>query len=249
MQDPRIEPQLSEAASAVAVLELAGVEQRYGAFRPALVGVDIVARRGEFLLVRGGGASGKSVLLRLMAGLEPPTAGSVRVAGEDLARLRPAARAHMRRSIGYLPPGGGLLPARSALENVAMAPWAAGATREEGVRRAQVALGLVGLDAERSARTPCSQLPSGERQCVALARALANRPALLLLDDLLAPFDDADAERILRLLDPFSEAGVTIVATQRSAGAAALPVPPPWPARARLLGLLDGRLQDGKVDR
>jgi ABC-type ATPase involved in cell division len=77
---------------------------------------------------------------------------------------------------------------------------------------------------------------------VALARALANRPALLLLDDLLAPFDAADADRILRLLDPFSDAGVTIVVTQRSAAATALPLAAPWPARARLL-----RLQDGQV--
>jgi ABC-type ATPase involved in cell division len=242
MADPRVEPQLSESSTAAPLLELGGVERRYGAFRPALVGIDLSVRRGEFLVVQGPGASGKSVLLRLMAGLERPSAGSVRIAGEDLARLRPAARAQMRRSIGYLPPGGGLLPTRTVLENVALAPWAAGAARDEGVRRARVALDLVGIDAERSAQTPCSHLPGGERQCVALARALANRPALLLLDDLLAPFDNASAERILRLLDPFSEAGVTVVVVQRSAAVAALPLPPPWPPRARLL-----RLQDGQV--
>jgi ABC-type ATPase involved in cell division len=85
-------------------------------------------------------------------------------------------------------------------------------------------------------------LPGGERQCVALARALANRPALLLLDDLLAPFDGAGADRILRVLDPFSEAGVTVIVAQRADVASTLPLPPPWPARARLL-----RLQDGQV--
>jgi ABC-type ATPase involved in cell division len=238
----RIEPQLSDATTSVPLLELAGVEQRYGAFRPALVGVNLAARRGEFLLIQGAGASGKSVLLRLMAGLERPSVGTVRIAGEDLARLRPAARAQMRRSIGYLPPGGGLLLARSVLENVALAPWAAGTACDEGIRRAHAALELVGVDAQRSAQTPCSHLPGGERQCVALARALANRPALLLLDDLLAPFDSASAERILRLLDPFSEAGVTVVVVQRADAASAMPLPPPWPARARLL-----RLQDGQV--
>lgn len=242
MPDPRIEPKLSDLSATTALLELAGVEKRYGAFRPALVGLDLAARRGDFLLVQGGGGSGKSVLLRLMAGLERPTAGVVRVAGEDLTRLRPAARAQMRRSIGYLPPGGGLLLQRSVLENVALAPWAAGADRDEGVRRAKVALDLVGVDPERSARAPCGHLPGGERQRVALARALANRPALLLLDDLLAPFDTAEAERILRLLDPFLDAGVTAIVTQHAAVGAALPLPPPWPARTRLL-----RLQDGKV--
>ncbi len=242
MPASRIEPQLSDAAVAAPLLQLAGVEQRYGAFRPVLVGLDLEARRGEFLLVEGPGGSGKSVLLRLMAGMERPATGTVRVAGEDLARLSAAGRAQMRRSIGYLPPGGGLLPGRTVLENVALAPWAAGTARDEGIRRARVALGLVGLDAERTAQLPCSQLPAGERQCVALARALANRPALLLLDDLLAPFDAAAAARILRVLDPFSEAGVTIVVAQRSATPASLPLPAPWPARARLLRLHDGQV-------
>jgi ABC-type ATPase involved in cell division len=242
MQAPRIEPQLSDASAGVPLLELAGVEQRYGAFRPALVGLHLTVRRGEFLLVQGPGASGKSVLLRLMAGLEKPSAGKVRIAGEDLARLRPAARAQMRRSIGYLPPGGGLLLSRSVLENVALAPWAAGTARDEGIRRARVALDLVGIAADRRAQTPCGELPGGERQCVALARALANRPALLLLDDLLAPFDSAHADRILRLLEPFSEAGVTVIVAQCADAAATIPLPPPWPARARLLQLKDGQV-------
>jgi ABC-type ATPase involved in cell division len=242
MPAPRIEPQLSDTSATVPLLELRGVEQRYGTFRPALVGLDLAVRRGEFLVVQGPGASGKSVLLRLMAGLEKPSAGAVHIAGEDLARLRPAARAQMRRSIGYLPPGGGLLLSRSVLDNVALAPWAAGVPREEGLRRARVALDLVGIDADRSAQTRCGELPGGERQCVALARALANRPALLLLDDLLAPFDSATAQRVLRLLDPFSEAGVSVIVAQCTDAAPAIPLPPPWPARARLLCLRDGEV-------
>jgi len=240
MQATRIEPQLTDSAAAVPLLQLTGVEQRYGAFRPVLAGLDLELRRGEFLLLEGAGGSGKSALLRLMAGLERPAAGTVRVAGEDLARLGTASRAQMRRSIGYLPPGGGLLLSRTVLDNVALAPWAAGADRAEGIRRARVALTLVGLDAERTAQTACSHLPSGERQCVALARALVNRPALLLLDDLLAPFDTPSAARILQLLGPFSESGVTIVVAQRCAAPSSLPLPPPWPARARLLRLQDG---------
>jgi ABC-type ATPase involved in cell division len=242
MPAERIEPQLSDTAGAVPVLELQGVERRYGAFRPALVSLDLTVRRGEFLVVQGPGASGKSVLLRLMAGLERPTSGTVRMAGEDLARLRPAARAQMRRSVGYVPPGGGLLLERSILENVALAPWAAGTEREEGTRRARVALDLVGVDPQRSAQTACRELSGGERQCVALARALANRPALLLLDELLAPWDSANAERILRVLDPFTDAGVTVIVTQCTDADLAIPLPAPWPARARLLRLRDGQV-------
>lgn len=235
----RIEPRLAEGAPPP-LLELRGVERRYGAFRPALGALDLAVARGDFLVVQGPGGCGKSVLLRLMAGLEPPSAGSVRIAGEDLAALRPRARAQLRRSIGYLPAGAGLLLQRSVLQNVALAPWVAGNDRDEGIRRARAALALVGIDADRQGDLPVGQLPVGERQCVALARALANRPALLLLDDLAAPLDGARADRVLGVLNQFADAGVAVVASLRGDAGNAAPLPAPWPARARLLRLLDG---------
>lgn len=240
MESPRIEPQLSDPGQAPPLLEIEGVERRYGAFRPALATLDLAVPRGQFLVVQGPGGSGKSVLLRLAAGLERPSAGRVRMAGEDLARLRPRALAHLRRSIGYLPPGGGLLAGRSVLENVALAPWAAGSDREDGIRRARAALALVGIDADRDAQTRCADLSSGERQCVALARALVNRPALLVLDDLLAPLDNATADRVLRVIAQFGDAGVAVIASQRTDNADSAPLLAPWPARARQLRLQDG---------
>jgi len=241
MEAARIDPRLPEGAPAPApVLQLRGVERRYGAFRPALGALDLALGRGEFLVVQGPGGCGKSVLLRLMAGLERPSAGSVHIAGEDLAALRPRARAHMRRSLGYLPPGAGLLLQRSVLHNVALAPWVAGNEREEGLRRARAALALVGIDPDRQGDLPVGQLPAGERQCVAVARAIANRPALLLLDDLIAPLDTARADRVLNVLSQFADAGIAIVATQRADAGAAAPLPAPWPARARALRLSDG---------
>ena len=240
MESPRIEPHLSAEVPPAPLLELSRVERRYGAFRPALVALDLRIQRGDFLVVQGPGGCGKSVLLRLMAGLERPSAGSVHIAGEDLAALRPRARAHMRRSLGYLPPGAGLLLQRSVLHNVALAPWVAGNEREEGLRRARAALALVGIDPDRQGDLPVGQLPAGERQCVAVARAIANRPALLLLDDLIAPLDTARADRVLNVLSQFADAGIAIVATQRADAGAAAPLPAPWPARARALRLSDG---------
>ena len=228
------------------------VEQRYGAFRPALMGLDLMVARGEFLVVSGPGGCGKSALLRLLAGLEDPAAGRIRIAGEDLASMRPRARVHLRRSMGILPPGDSLLDGRSVIENVAIAAWVAGTAVDEGLRRAHAALTLVGIDVERYAAMPCRRLAGGQRHCVALARALVNRPALLLLDDLVDPLDDACAARVLHVVDQFCAAGVTAIVTARSQPqAAAKPSAPgeepessgPWPARVRWL-----RLRDGKFD-
>jgi ABC-type ATPase involved in cell division len=236
-QPPRI-----DGAATAPLIALERVEQRYGAFRPALVGIDLSVARGEFLVLAGPGGSGKSVLLRLLAGLETPAAGRIRIAGEDLAAMRPRARAHLRRSMGILPSAQGLLGARSVLENVALAAWVAGSTRAEGLRRAHAALTLVGIEVERHGAMAVGRLAEGQRHCVALARALVNRPALLLLDDLLGPLDEACAARIVRVLDPFCAAGVTVVATTRASPGAPAAAGAPWPERARILALHDGRL-------
>ena len=237
----RTEPYLSDSTRLAPFLSLERVEKRYGEFRPALMGLDLALARGEFLLIQGAAAAGKSVLLRLLAGLEAPSAGVIRIAGEDLTRMRPRALAHLRRSMGVLLSGDGLLPRRSVIENVALAPWVAGTTFEEGMRRARAALELVGLDVERYGGAPCAHLASGQRQCVALARALVNRPALLLLDDLLCGLDESTAARAVSVVDQFSVAGVTVIATMRIGAAHAGAPAAPWPARVRTLQLVDGK--------
>jgi ABC-type ATPase involved in cell division len=231
--------QLAGAAQAGPLIEIGQVEQRYGEFRPVLLGVDLAVARGELVVIAGAGGSGKSVLLRLLSGLEMPAAGSIRIAGEDLGRMRSGVRRHLRRSIGILPPGDSLVGRRSVEENVALAAWIAGASYDEGLKRARAALQVVGIEA-RSAAMPAAWLSGGEGHCAALARALVNRPALLLLDDLLAPLDDAAAARILQVIEQFCAAGVTVIATACGDG----PAPNrAWPARARWLRLRDGRLE------
>src|SRR5271169_1911483 len=101
---PMTEPLLADAGASGPFLALEQVEQRYGAFRPALVGIDLSVARGEFVVIAGSGGCGKSVLLRLLAGLESPAGGRIRIAGENLAGMRPRVRAHLRRSMGILPP-------------------------------------------------------------------------------------------------------------------------------------------------
>lgn len=238
----RIEPQLAEPAAPAPVLQLECVERRYDASRPALLALDLVVARGEFLVIQGPCGSGKSVLLRLIAGLERPSAGRVRVAGEDYASLSARTQARLRRVIGFLPPGGGLLAHRSALENVALAAWAAGATRDEGQRRARAALALLSAQDQdgAAAASPCSRLSTGACRMVALARALVNRPALLLLDDLLDSLDEGLAARAMRVLDQFCAAGVTVLASHRAQAVGAAAVPEPWPVRARRLCLYEG---------
>jgi len=238
----RTEPYLSETSVQAPLLSCEAVEKRYGEFRPALMGLNLAIGRGEFVVVQGPAGCGKSVLLRLLAGLEAPSAGAIKIAGEDLARMRPRALAQLRRSMGILPPGDSLLGRRSVLENVALASWVAGSAFEEGMRRARAALELVGLDVERYGAASGAELASGQRQCAALARALVNRPALLLLDDLLCPLDEAIAARVLQVLDQFSTAGVTVVAAMRSGVAPTNSSSTPWPARARTLQLVDGKL-------
>ena len=250
------EPTLSAPNVATPVLSAEGVEKRYGASRPALQGIDLQVRRGDFVVIEGPGGSGKSVLLRLLAGLDAPSAGVIRIAGEDLAAVGPLARAHLRRSLGILSAAAPLLARHSVLDNVAFAAWVADVGADEGLRRARAALELVGLDANRLGGIRCADLASGEARRVALARALVNRPALLLLDDLLEDLDRPVAAQLVAVVDQFAGAGVTVVASTRApahprpdadpgtdaaSARAAAQAAGGGPARARILHLRDGR--------
>jgi cell division transport system ATP-binding protein len=217
------------------MVELASVSRRHGAFRLALTDISFSVARGEFVVLRGTNGAGKTTLLRLIAALDAPTHGSVRVAGQDLARLKPRAIAVLRRSLGIVPQDLLLLDDRSVLDNVMLPALAAGLPRSEAAARAQAALGRVGLDAAECARLRPAVLGGGDRQRAALARALVNRPALLLADEPTAQLDTAQAAAVIALLDQFAAAGVTVIVGSRDERAA-------WPMRARLLALRDGRL-------
>ncbi len=167
---------------------------------------------GSRWAIAGPSGTGKTTLLHLVAGILTPTAGNVRVAGTDLTGLRPAERDQFRaRNIGYVFQSFNLLAAFTALENVMLAMRFSDAIPQHEHRaRATELLQRVGLG-HRLGHTP-SQLSNGEQQRVAVARALANRPRLLLMDEPSAHLDTETAQRVTELVGELcAEGGVTLL--------------------------------------
>src|SRR4029453_15884639 len=147
----------------------------------ALDGVSLSVKQGEFVALLGTSGSGKSTLLNLVAGLDRPTEGSLRIFAQDLAQMSSAELSmHRRRNVGIIFQSFNLVSTMTARENVTLAMMFAGAPRAERDRRAGGLLSSIGL-AERQQHRP-RELSGGEQQRVAIARALSNKPHLLLAD-------------------------------------------------------------------
>jgi osmoprotectant transport system ATP-binding protein len=180
------------------VVELIDVRKSYqpGA-PPALDGVSLAVAPGRVLVLLGTSGSGKTTALKTINGLVRPDAGTVRALGEDVARSDLVA---LRRRIGYVIQEGGLLPHLTVLDNVVLVPRLLGWSAAERVARGEELLRLVRLDPSLVAARRPSELSGGERQRVGLARALAARPALMLMDE---PFSSLDALTRRRMQDDF----------------------------------------------
>ena len=167
--------------------------------------------RGTFVALMGRSGSGKTTLLNLLAGLDHPDRGTIRLAGQDITSASEPQLLEVRRhTIGFVFQSFGLLPLLSAFENVEVALRIAGVGLRERRERTQELLRLVDLHA-RSDHRPY-ELSGGEQQRVAIARALANRPALVVADEPTGELDHANARAIFQLMkDLVRQSGVTIV--------------------------------------
>jgi putative ABC transport system ATP-binding protein len=195
------------------IIRLVGLTRQYR-MGPTLVsavaGVDQEIARGEAVALVGPSGSGKSTLLNLLGGLDRPTSGEIWVEGENIATA--SARhlvAHRRERIGFVFQSFNLLPYRTALENVEVPLMISGFSKSERRERASKLLERVGLGA-RTGHRP-SQLSGGEQQRVAVARALANTPSILLADEPTGNLDSATGTEVMHLLRELNESGLTLI--------------------------------------
>jgi putative ABC transport system ATP-binding protein len=178
----------------------------------ALDGVDLNIRRSEYISIVGPSGSGKTTLFNLIGGLDKPTDGNVFIDGVDISQLDAYELAWLRcRKIGYIFQSFNLIQVLTAVENVALPTVFAGTPTNEGTRKAEKLLEMVGLK-DRIHHRP-GELSAGQQQRVAIARALANDPAIILADEPTGNLDLNTGMEIIDLLHGLNKSkGLTLIA-------------------------------------
>jgi len=206
------------------MLTLTGVTKSYGGpgRRPVLDAIDFELAAGEYVAIRGESGVGKSTLLNVIAGLDTPDSGSVRVDGIDLASLDDDGRTRLRRThMGFVFQAFHLLPHLTVVQNAALPLRIAGCSAAEADRRTLALLDALGI-APLASRYPRA-LSGGETQRVAIARALVHAPQLVLADEPTGNLDEETAQVVLALLrDAIKSAGGAGILVTHSAKAAAM---------------------------
>ncbi|GMM91481.1 cell division ATP-binding protein FtsE [Vibrio fortis] len=192
------------------------VSKAYRGGRQALQKVDFHLKRGEMAFLGGHSGAGKSTLLKLICAIERPTDGRVWFNDHDITRIPSKDIPFLRRNIGIVFQDHRLLMDRSIYDNVALPMRIESISENEIKRRVGAALDKTGL--LDKARCLPSQLSGGEQQRVGIARAVVNRPTLLLADEPTGNLDPELSNRVLRLFEEFNRAGVTILLATHDVG-------------------------------
>jgi putative ABC transport system ATP-binding protein len=198
-------------APLVAVRGLSKVYVRGDQVIPVLVDISLDVYAGDYVALMGPSGSGKSTLLNLVAGIDKPTSGEIRVAGVDIAELSEGDLAAWRAAnVGFIFQFYNLMPVLSAFRNVELPLLLTSLSRRERHERVETVLALVGLS-DRSEHFP-NELSGGQQQRVAIARALITDPTIIVADEPTGDLDRTTAEEILGLLDRLNrEIGKTII--------------------------------------
>ena len=207
----------------MSLIELHGVTKTFQSVSEAVTpieGLDFAIEPGQFVVLMGPSGSGKTTLLHLLAGIDRPTAGTVRVAGEDVSAMTPGELARWRtRAVGYVFQQYNLIPVLTAFENVEVPLLLLKLSRAQRAQKVAVALGAVGLT-DRANHLP-RQLSGGQQQRVAIARAIVADPVVVLADEPTGNLDRVSATRTMELLRQLvDEYGKTLVMVTHDAAAA-----------------------------
>jgi cell division transport system ATP-binding protein len=191
------------------MITFSGVTKRYPGSHEALRDVSFTIETGDLVAITGPSGAGKSTLLKVIASIERPTSGSVIVDGQNISRLSRRAMPYWRRTIGMVFQDAKLLFDRNCYENVILPLRISGFPGREAAKRVRVALDKVGLT-DRERAMPIT-LSGGEQQRLAIARAIVNRPAILLADEPTNNLDAEYADQLIDMLAAFHRAGVTLI--------------------------------------
>lgn len=198
------------------MIEFQHVFKSYGRSRNILADVNFRIQPGEFIFVSGPSGAGKSTLLKLIGGLEPPSRGAILVNSRRTDRMTARARPYLRRAVGVILQDMHLLYDRNAIQNVLLPLAVAGLAPAQSLSRARAAMEKVGLSGKEDLNPV--EMSGGEQQRLAIARAIVNRPSILIADEPTANLDDESARRIMDVFRDFNRVGVTTLIASHDLG-------------------------------